>query len=1354
MATITWKINGSSGDDLVVSFDDGSTNPPFIRFNNTTDTFQWSSNGTTVNELADIATDTTPQLGGNLDVQTHSITTSTSNGDITLTPNGTGKVLISGPLQVDGTTTTVNSTTVTVDDPVITLGGDTAPSSDDNKDRGVEFRYHTGSAAKVGFFGYDDSTGRLTYIPDATNSSEVFSGSTGDLDINKLYASNIDAVTLDGKLTAGSSEIEGSNFDIDGGDIASGVTINKSPVITLGGDLSGNVTLTELGNGTLNASIVGGVIVDADVNASAAIAQSKLSLAITTSEIAAGTLVVETEGIGNNDNDTTIPTSAAVKAYVDTNVTAQDLDFTTSSGSGSVDLDSQALAFTPGEGVDITHSGQAVTIAGEDATTSNKGIASFNSADFSVSSGSVSLADLTVSHIAASTLVIGSEGIANNDNDTTLPTSAAVKAYVDTRILTEDTIEELNDTNIGSLAAGHVLIWDGTDTWDNKALTGDVTVGSDGTTAIGSEVIVNADIDASAAIAQSKLSLAITTSELAAGTLVIETEGIGSNDNDTTIPTSAAVKDYVDTAITAEDLDFSTDSGSGAVDLNSQTLAFTSGEGLDITHSGQAVTFAVEDATSHNKGIASFASADFSVSSGVVTLVDLTTSHIASATLVTESDGIGSNDNDTTLPTSAAVKNYVDTNAEVSSDSSPQLGGNLDVLTHSITTSTSNGNVTLTPNGTGKVVISGDLQVDGTTTTVNSTTVTVDDPILTLGGDSAPSSDDNKDRGIEYRYHTGSAAKVGFFGLDDSTGRFTFIPDATNSSEVFSGTTGDVDINKLHTSNISAFTLDGKLTAGSNEIEGSNFDIDGGDIASGVTINKSPVITLGGDLTGNVTLTELGNGTLTAAIASGVIVDADVNASAAIAQSKLSLAITTSEIAAGTLVIESEGIGSNDNDTTIPTSAAVKDYVDTNITAQDLDFSTDSGSGAVDLDSQTLALTSGEGIDITHSGQAVTIAAEEASAHNKGIASFASGDFSVSSGAVSLADLTVSHLAAATLVTESEGISSNDNDTTLPTSAAVKDYVDSNSGNAFTTMAVSGQSNVVADAISDTLTFVAGSNITITTDASGDSITINSTASSSVSAFTDLSDVGATTATAGRIMVADGDSWESVAVSGDASLASSGALTIANDAVTLAKMAGLARGKIIYGDASGDPAALAVGTNGYVLTSDGTDISWAEAAGGQAYTGATSAPSSPSAGDEWYDTNNAILYKRVVDSSSNAVWLDISGSSSAGGLISTQETTSIGTSATTIQEFGKSLYQSAKVVVEVTDVTNTEYRVSEVLILHDGSNAHIVEYGVAYTGSSDFATLTADISGANVRLRCVGTSANNTAKVVWTKVTA
>ena len=55
---------------------------------------------------------------------------------------------------------------------------------------------------------------------------------------------------------------------------------------------------------------------------------------------------------------------------------------------------------------------------------------------------------------------------------------------------------------------------------------------------------------------------------------------------------------------------------------------------------------------------------------------------------------------------------------------------------------------------------------------------------------------------------------------------------------------------------------------------------------------------------------------------------------------------------------------------------------------------------------------------------------------------------------------------------------------------------------------------------------------------------------------------------------------------------------IADDAVTLAKMAGIARGKIIYGDSSGNPAVLAPGTSGQVLQSDGTDVSWQNAAAG------------------------------------------------------------------------------------------------------------------------------------------------------------
>jgi hypothetical protein len=49
---------------------------------------------------------------------------------------------------------------------------------------------------------------------------------------------------------------------------------------------------------------------------------------------------------------------------------------------------------------------------------------------------------------------------------------------------------------------------------------------------------------------------------------------------------------------------------------------------------------------------------------------------------------------------------------------------------------------------------------------------------------------------------------------------------------------------------------------------------------------------------------------------------------------------------------------------------------------------------------------------------------------------------------------------------------------------------------------------------------------------------------------------------------------------------------LADNAVTNAKLAGITRGSIIYGDASGNPAYLGVGTVGQVLKSDGTDLLW------------------------------------------------------------------------------------------------------------------------------------------------------------------
>jgi len=64
--------------------------------------------------------------------------------------------------------------------------------------------------------------------------------------------------------------------------------------------------------------------------------------------------------------------------------------------SGALTPSGNSFSILGGEGVDVTHTGTTITVAGEDASDTNKGIATFNSADFSVSSGDVTISDVTL----------------------------------------------------------------------------------------------------------------------------------------------------------------------------------------------------------------------------------------------------------------------------------------------------------------------------------------------------------------------------------------------------------------------------------------------------------------------------------------------------------------------------------------------------------------------------------------------------------------------------------------------------------------------------------------------------------------------------------------------------------------------------------------------------------------------------------------------------------------------------------------------------------------------------------------------------------------------------------------------
>lgn len=169
-------IADSATDTMTFAAAGGMT----ITTNSSSDTITFSSANTNTTTTADVKTALNADLGGNF-------TIGNQGSDIA---TFTGGVTVSGNLVVNGTTTTVNSTTVTIDDPIFTLGGDTAAESDNNKDRGIEFNYYDGSAKK-GFFGYDDSARIFTALVSATNSSEVFSGSYADARFGSTRVSSL-----------------------------------------------------------------------------------------------------------------------------------------------------------------------------------------------------------------------------------------------------------------------------------------------------------------------------------------------------------------------------------------------------------------------------------------------------------------------------------------------------------------------------------------------------------------------------------------------------------------------------------------------------------------------------------------------------------------------------------------------------------------------------------------------------------------------------------------------------------------------------------------------------------------------------------------------------------------------------------------------------------------------------------------------------------------------------------------------------------------------------------------------------------------------------------------------------------
>lgn len=268
------------------------------------------------------------------------------------------------------------------------------------------------------------------------------------------------------------------------------------------------------------------------------------------------------------------------------------------------------------------------------------------------------------------------------------------------------------------------------------------------------------------------------------------------------------------TATISTTLNTTADTGSGSISLIDSDLSIVSGSGIATTASDNTITIAGTDASTVAKGVASFNSADFSVASGAVSIktagVSNTQLENSSITVSGETIALGGS---ATLSTTNITEgsNLYYTTARADSDAKNAISGGTGVTYNNATGVIEIGQAVGVDDDVtfNDVTVQGNLQVTGTTTTVNSQTLEVSDNMIYMN---AAESDGSPTQFVDVGWaanvnETGTYYHVGMF-RDATDGVFkvydSYIPEPDS----------DVQINTGHASfNYAAFragTLTGK----------------------------------------------------------------------------------------------------------------------------------------------------------------------------------------------------------------------------------------------------------------------------------------------------------------------------------------------------------------------------------------------------------------------------------------------------------------------------------------------------------------------------------------------------------------
>jgi len=901
-----------------------------------------------------------------------------------------GNVIIGGNLTVNGTTNTINSTTVTVDDKNIELGSTASPSDAGADGGGITLKGDTDKTIN-----WVNSTGYWTSNQgfDLTSGNAYHIAGTQVLDANNL---DLESININGSVISSNSNadisiqpsgtgvLKLSGLSIDGDVITSddSTAIGFGENVNINGSLDVGTNLT-LSNGTAVSAILDEDNMASDSASSLATQQSIKAYV----DNAVGSLSSTTITEGNSSvivSDSGSNGTMTVTADGNTEMTVTDAGMQLGGAGARVNsiLDEDAFGSDSDTALATQQSIKAYVDA-EDANIASDTL-TFTNKTFDANGSGNSISNIEVADFAGAAVITVAETLASNDSDTAFVTAGAIIDYVDAQDanIASDTLTFTNKT-IDANGTGNSITNLEVADFASGVVDTDISTTSASDDTLASAKAIKTYVDAQDAnIASDTLTFTnktfdangsgnslsnVEVADFAASAIVLESEGIASNDNDTTIPTSAAVKAYAD-SVSGGNLKIGDDaSNESTVSVSAaQALEFRSGNSITMTVAGNGVTAALNSAITVN-----------AINSADSTFVRINDS----------------------LETEAAQINS-----------------------------------TLTVDG--DATIKGNLSVEGTTTYIATENTKVSDALLLLNNGNSGGSDIDSGIMIE----RGSAGNNAVFYWNEGDDRFKAVLSTSDEAGTTVADTSYATINS------------GGLVFGAESVVATSIK-DEDNMAS----NSSTALATQQSIKAYVDAED-------ANIASDTLTFTNKTFDANGTGNSISN-LEVADFAGSAIITVAETLASNDSDSALVTAGAIIDYVDAqdaNIASDTLTFTNktfdangtgnsitnlevaDFASGVLDTDISTVSasddtIASAKAIKTYVDAQDAAIASDTLTFTNKTFDANGTGN--------SISNLEVADFAGSAIINVSETLASNDSDTALVTAGAIIDYVDAQDAN-------------------------------------------------------------------------------------------------------------------------------------------------------------------------------------------------------------------------------------------------------------------------------------------------------------------